>query len=132
VRKVATGASIARDAVASPVDVAASAAGLSRTIAGWVPNFCAVAGPGQFRPAVDLAGACHEGGTARLAAGKHGSSVSAFPAAAFDGLVQRQEQGCRPELAARSAAANRQTPFQLFVLRMIFSENRCTLFRVMR
>ena len=31
------------DAVASPVDVAASAAGLSRTIAGWVPNFCAVA-----------------------------------------------------------------------------------------
>ncbi len=31
------------DAVASPVDVAASAAGLSRTIAGWVPNFGAVA-----------------------------------------------------------------------------------------
>jgi len=31
------------DAVASPVDVAASAAGLKRTIAGWVPNFCAVA-----------------------------------------------------------------------------------------
>jgi DNA-binding transcriptional LysR family regulator len=31
------------DAVASPVDVAASAAGLTRRIAGWVPNFCAVA-----------------------------------------------------------------------------------------
>lgn len=31
------------DAVASPVDVAASTAGLSRNIAGWVPNFCAVA-----------------------------------------------------------------------------------------
>jgi LysR family transcriptional activator of mexEF-oprN operon len=31
------------DAVPSPVDVAASAAGLKRTIAGWVPNFCAVA-----------------------------------------------------------------------------------------
>ena len=31
------------DAVASPVDVAASAAGLKRSIAGWVPNFCAVA-----------------------------------------------------------------------------------------
>jgi DNA-binding transcriptional LysR family regulator len=31
------------DAVASPVDVAASAAGLSRSIAGWVPNFGAVA-----------------------------------------------------------------------------------------
>jgi DNA-binding transcriptional LysR family regulator len=31
------------DAVASPVDVAASAAGLSRTVAAWVPNFCAVA-----------------------------------------------------------------------------------------
>jgi DNA-binding transcriptional LysR family regulator len=31
------------DAVASPVDVAASSAGLSRSIAGWVPNFCAVA-----------------------------------------------------------------------------------------
>jgi DNA-binding transcriptional LysR family regulator len=29
--------------VASPVDVAASAAGLTRSIAGWVPNFCAVA-----------------------------------------------------------------------------------------
>jgi len=31
------------DAVASPVDVAASAAGLARSVAGWVPNFCAVA-----------------------------------------------------------------------------------------
>jgi DNA-binding transcriptional LysR family regulator len=31
------------DAVASPVDVAASAAGLKRSVAGWVPNFCAVA-----------------------------------------------------------------------------------------
>src|SRR5262249_40601808 len=31
------------DAVPSPVDVAAAAAGLKRTIAGWVPNFCAVA-----------------------------------------------------------------------------------------
>ena len=31
------------DAVTSPVDVAATAAGLSRNIAGWVPNFCAVA-----------------------------------------------------------------------------------------
>ena len=31
------------DAVASPVDIAASAAGLSRSIVGWVPNFCAVA-----------------------------------------------------------------------------------------
>ena len=31
------------DAITSPVDVAASAAGLSRTVAGWVPNFCAVA-----------------------------------------------------------------------------------------
>jgi DNA-binding transcriptional LysR family regulator len=31
------------DAVASPVDVAAAAAGLSRDVAGWVPNFCAVA-----------------------------------------------------------------------------------------
>jgi DNA-binding transcriptional LysR family regulator len=31
------------DAVTSPVDAAAQAAGLRRTIAGWVPNFCAVA-----------------------------------------------------------------------------------------
>ncbi len=31
------------DAVASPVDVAASAAGLTRSVAGWVPNFGAVA-----------------------------------------------------------------------------------------
>jgi DNA-binding transcriptional LysR family regulator len=31
------------DTVASPVNAAASAAGLSRNIAGWVPNFCAVA-----------------------------------------------------------------------------------------
>jgi LysR family transcriptional regulator, mexEF-oprN operon transcriptional activator len=31
------------DAVTSPVDVAASAAGLSRTVAAWVPNFGAVA-----------------------------------------------------------------------------------------
>src|SRR6185312_4545995 len=31
------------DAVASPVDIAVSAAGLTRTIAGWVPNFGAVA-----------------------------------------------------------------------------------------
>jgi LysR family transcriptional activator of mexEF-oprN operon len=31
------------DALTSPVNVAASAAGLSRTIAGWVPNFCAIA-----------------------------------------------------------------------------------------
>jgi DNA-binding transcriptional LysR family regulator len=31
------------DAVTSPVDTAAQAAGLKRTIAGWVPNFCAVA-----------------------------------------------------------------------------------------
>jgi len=31
------------DAVASPVDAAMSAAGLRRTIGGWVPNFCAVA-----------------------------------------------------------------------------------------
>lgn len=31
------------DAVASPVDIAASAAGLTRSVAGWVPNFCAVA-----------------------------------------------------------------------------------------
>lgn len=31
------------DSVASPVNIAASAAGLSRRIAGWVPNFCAVA-----------------------------------------------------------------------------------------
>jgi len=31
------------DAVASPVDVAATAAGVTRRIAGWVPNFCAVA-----------------------------------------------------------------------------------------
>ena len=31
------------DAVTSPVDTAAQAAGLTRTIAGWVPNFCAVA-----------------------------------------------------------------------------------------
>jgi DNA-binding transcriptional LysR family regulator len=31
------------DTVASPVDVAASVAGLTRRIAGWVPNFCAVA-----------------------------------------------------------------------------------------
>jgi DNA-binding transcriptional LysR family regulator len=29
------------DTVASPVDVAASAAGLRRTVAAWVPNFCA-------------------------------------------------------------------------------------------
>src|SRR5215470_1476649 len=31
------------DTVASPVNAAVSAAGLSRNIAGWVPNFCAVA-----------------------------------------------------------------------------------------
>jgi LysR family transcriptional regulator, mexEF-oprN operon transcriptional activator len=31
------------DAVTSPVDVATSAAGLVRRVAGWVPNFCAVA-----------------------------------------------------------------------------------------
>ena len=31
------------DAVPSPVDAAAQAAGLKRSIAGWVPNFCAVA-----------------------------------------------------------------------------------------
>jgi DNA-binding transcriptional LysR family regulator len=31
------------DAVASPVDVAAKAAGLKRSVAGWVPNFGAVA-----------------------------------------------------------------------------------------
>ena len=31
------------DSVASPVNAAASAAGLSRNIAGWVPNFCAIA-----------------------------------------------------------------------------------------
>ena len=31
------------DTVTSPVNVAASAAGLERNIAGWVPNFCAVA-----------------------------------------------------------------------------------------
>lgn len=31
------------DTIASPVDVAVAAAGLKRTIAGWVPNFCAVA-----------------------------------------------------------------------------------------
>jgi DNA-binding transcriptional LysR family regulator len=31
------------DTVASPVNAAASAAGLARNIAGWVPNFCAVA-----------------------------------------------------------------------------------------
>ncbi len=31
------------DAVASPVDVAASAAGLTRSVAGWVPNFGAMA-----------------------------------------------------------------------------------------
>jgi DNA-binding transcriptional LysR family regulator len=31
------------DAVASPVDAAMSAAGLTRTIGGWAPNFCAVA-----------------------------------------------------------------------------------------
>jgi LysR family transcriptional activator of mexEF-oprN operon len=31
------------DAVASPVDVAARAAGVTRSVAGWVPNFCAVA-----------------------------------------------------------------------------------------
>src|SRR5204862_6358050 len=31
------------DTLTSPVNVAASAAGLQRTIAGWVPNFSAVA-----------------------------------------------------------------------------------------
>jgi DNA-binding transcriptional LysR family regulator len=31
------------DSLASPVNVAASAAGLTRTIAGWVPNFSAIA-----------------------------------------------------------------------------------------
>jgi DNA-binding transcriptional LysR family regulator len=31
------------DSMSSPVDVAVTAAGLTRTVAGWVPNFCAVA-----------------------------------------------------------------------------------------
>ncbi len=98
------------DSLTSPVDVAAAAAGLERTIAGWVPNFCrGCTRAGRVRSAVDLADGCDERDGSRLQAGEQGRAVSASAAAACNGLVQRTKPGSRPDLAARSVAPDRQT-----------------------
>src|SRR6516164_6345208 len=69
------------------------------------------ADPVRLRSALDFAGPCDERDAPCLPARQPGGSVSAGAAAACDGLVQRPQPRRWPELAARSAATDRQTQF---------------------
>ena len=97
------------DNLTSPVNVAASAAGLGANDCGLGPAFFGDrAGPGAFRSHRHAAGDRDGGDPPSLSSGEQGSPISNRAASACDDLEHRPKQRSRYRVVARSIAAHHQ------------------------
>ena len=90
------------DVLTSPVQLAASAAGLERTVAGWVPHFLYRADSGEFGPAGHDAGD-HRGRVGlSVSAGEQGGAISDCRAPSSHALERQPKGRSRDRVVARS------------------------------
>ena len=96
------------DVLTSPVQLAASAAGLERTVAGWVPHFSLSRRSWRFGPAGHDAGD-HRGRVGlSVSAGEQGGAISDCRAPSSHALERQPKGRSRDRVVARSVGAHHQ------------------------